>query len=226
MPPIIIILIIVLIAVNTVAKARKTGGSKPPPERPAVQDPAASPDALRRLEEAQRRAAARPSVRPAVQSADVSWRWRCSCGHDNAPGAAYCTRCGRGRAQIEGGSLAYDSAEGMSLRGGTEGYSTEGRALGTLVATKSSLSHMVRPSSESSHTHAETSLTGYEPCPEEPPSDPLDPLDPDQPYSADAYALGAATRTLPYGIDLHGARSLARGVLYAEILAKPKALRR
>ena len=183
--------------------------------------------------EAEARAAqpaqARP-MQPAVRTAQPSVRmgrpgpdaWRCTCGNANAAGTVYCTRCGRGRAEtFTSGSLAYESHEGMAAYGSGEGDSTEGaRGTGTLSAAKPSLRHIVKASSESAHTHAETSITGLSgDCEAE------EPFADDSAPDEDAYALGQKKRALPYGLALNTPGDLARGLLYAEILAKPKALR-
>lgn len=204
----------------------------------------------RRVANAERRTIS-PTVRPTVQPSGAGWR--CVCGRDNAQGSAYCVKCGRRREEAmsgslvynsnEGrgarGSLAYSSTEGMAGGGDMEGYSTEGRdAAGELVAAKPSLRHTVRPATESGHSHTESSMTGGgEACAEEYDQYTHDGYDQKgDAYSqktadgyaqkaGDAYAIGREAQGLPFGLRLNEAGDLARGLLYAEILGKPKALR-
>lgn len=99
------------------------------------------------------------------------------------------------------GSLAYDSSEGLNPVGDAEGVSLEGMRG----------SHVVRPFTEGTHSHIESSLTGDIPCP---------------PVSAFQGGLPprAAHRQADTGLrlDLAGVR---QGLIYAEILGKPRALR-
>lgn len=145
-----------------------------------------------------------------------------------------------------GGSLAYASTQGATVAGNTEGYSTEGRGTGNLVTAKSKLHHTVRPGTESRHSHTESSMTGLgEPCTED--YDPSthnmyeqkgdaysqkagdsyaqNPGDSYAQRAGDAYAIGTDARGFLYGLKLDDANDIARGILYAEILSKPKALR-
>lgn len=116
------------------------------------------------------------------------------------------------------GSMAYDSSEGLGMDAGGAFY--EGQEVGSPEgkpgpeSSLSSVIHVVRPFTESGHSHTESSLTGNLPCPQPPPAPPAAP-----------YALpGAAHATARLGLrlDRAGAR---QGILYAEILGKPKALR-
>lgn len=144
------------------------------------------------------------------------------------------------------GSLIYASTEGASVAGNSEGYSIEGQGAGNLVAAKPKLRHGVRPGTETRHSHTESSMTGLgEQCTED-----YDPFTHDQydqkgdAYSqkagdsyaqkpgdsyaqraGDAYAIDRDARMIAYGLKLNEVSDIARGVLYAEILSKPKALR-
>ncbi|MBS5880440.1 MAG: hypothetical protein KIC63_09970 [Clostridium sp.] len=117
--------------------------------------------------------------------------------------------------------MNYASSEGV-------GVSTEGRAApGSLgvpgpgmgrvhAAPASAARHVVKPLTESAHRHVESSITGIEECRE--------PLAP-EPHERDAYADRMEETRLPYGLTF-GKNAVAQGVLYAEILGKPKALRK
>lgn len=221
MPTIVILLIIGLVIANAYSKAGRRQRSAQAKQfeanlRGEAEARAAQPAQARPMQPAVR--AAQPSARAGRPGPDA---WRCTCGSANAAGAVYCTRCGRGRAEtFASGSLAYDSHEGMAAYGGGEGDSTEGRGMGTLSAAKPSLRHIVKPSSESAHTHAETSITGLSgDCEAE------EPFADDSAPEEDAYALGQKKQVLPYGLALNTPGDFARALLYAEILAKPKALR-
>lgn len=176
----------------------------------------------------QRPAQPRPTVAPrpvAAPTPNVEARvgapWTCSCGRTNPADAAFCVKCGRTRSESVSGSMEYSSSEGMA------GSSTEGMASGTgegvgsdvrnrRAAIKTELRHVVAPMTESSHSHTESSITGGEPPCEE---------DYGAPHEG-AYELNRMPAVLPYGITLKGRRALIEGVLYSEILGKPKALRR
>ena len=117
--------------------------------------------------------------------------------------------------------MNYASSEGT-------GASTEGRAApGSLgvpgpgmgrvhAAPVSAARHVVKPLTESTHRHVESSITGIEECRE--PQVP-------EPHERDAYADSIEETRLPYGLTF-GKNAVAQGVLYAEILGKPKALRK
>ena len=169
-------------------------------------------------------AAAAPMERTAPQGAPArpgegqGSAWRCACGTTNRGAAKFCTSCGKPR---YGGSMNYASSEGT-------GASTEGRAApGSLgvpgpgmgrvhAAHVSAARHVVKPLTESTHRHVESSITGIEECRE--PQVP-------EPHERDAYADSMEETRLPYGLTF-GKNAVAQGVLYAEILGKPKALRK
>jgi hypothetical protein len=71
--------------------------------------------------------------------------------------------------------------------------------------------HVVKPVSEGGHTHEETSMTGYtDKCPP----------------TAEAAAMAPLAMKVG-GLQLElGTSAVQQGILYSEILAKPKALRR
>ncbi len=169
--------------------------------------------------------------------------WACTCGNRNPSGANYCRRCGRARAANRAstatnaanmaamGSMAYASTEGAGSMGSLGGASGEGMGgTGSLGGSapqgparrkgdpiKSTLRHAVQPVTESGHGHVESSITGVEgPCAE----------DYTDAHSEDAYALSTAGHELPFGMKLDERDSVIQGMLYAEILGKPKALRK
>lgn len=115
-------------------------------------------------------------------------------------------------AQPASGSLSYDSSEGLGADGG--GSSLEGMAsldsregLSLRGSSLSTLTHVVRPFTEGDHSHTESSITGDIPCP-----------------PARESALQAGAQALPsLGLRLDAA-GVRQGILYAEILGKPRAL--
>lgn len=227
MPQIVIFFVIAIFVINVIAKAnqqkRRQEAQRQSAQRNVRQQEelAAAEEARRRAVEAGRRSAGlSPTVRPSVQPGASGWH--CVCGRDNRSGSAFCVKCGRKREEGATGSLEYVSTEGEALRGDTEGYSTEGRGLdGTLVAAKPSLRHVVRPVTESRHAHTEESMEGREAeCAED-----YDQQDSYEQTGRDAYALDAEARELPFGIRLADKGDVLRGLVYAEILAKPRALR-
>lgn len=124
------------------------------------------------------------------------------------------------------GSMAYDSTEGM---GGTQGtVGTEGTSFGStegmggtqgrseLVIDYNKPRHIVAPSRESGHTHTETSITGVSDC--APDSMPL------EFEHEDAYSHERSTRG---GLKLDVSKNaVLQGVIFSEIIGKPRALRR
>ncbi|MDR0841598.1 MAG: hypothetical protein LBN26_09515 [Christensenellaceae bacterium] len=99
------------------------------------------------------------------------------------------------------GSLTYQSLEGIGLE-------QDAPARGSADV---SIRHTVRPFTESDHLHVESSLMDAEDCPPEE-AEPGD--------SVDAY-----TPTQLGGLVWNHA-AVTQGILYAEILGKPRALRR
>ncbi|MEA4970280.1 MAG: hypothetical protein VB051_07075 [Candidatus Pelethousia sp.] len=115
------------------------------------------------------------------------------------------------------GSLAYDSSEGRGSNSSAGGVSLEGlrasqEGEGSLPSETrfTAITHVVRPFTEGDHRHVESSLTGDMPCPR-----------------VSGFPGGApphaAHQTAASGLrlDLAGVR---QGLIYAEILGKPRAL--
>lgn len=119
------------------------------------------------------------------------------------------------------GSMAYDSKEGVGSGGSLGGTSWEGMPTAnsqeggpvSQAAPPSSIAHVVKPLTEGGHGHEESSITGVVPCP---------PLPPPSEPSAKADAVPPA---LSLSLPLNRAAA-RRGILYAEILGKPRALQR
>ena len=248
------IIVIVFISAASKAKKQQQRKVPPDqsaaPRAPLTPAQLAQLEAHRRaaVEAERRRAAGRtaaPRVQPSVSAPGAGTAaggqgagWHCACGKDNRSEARFCVKCGRSRADGETGLLGYYSTQGESLRGSgegmssegaglrgdTEGYSTEGRFAGAPGAAKPSLRHVVRAVTESAHAHTEggPSEEGGALCEEE-----YDPHTRDsyELTGPDAYEIGQETQELPYGLSFAGSGDLARGVLLAEILAKPRALR-
>ncbi len=243
----IIFAIVAIVFISAAAKAKKQQQRRVPPDQTAGQRAPLTPAQIALLE-AQRRSAveaerrrvtqgAAPSLQPTVRTpgaaaAGQSVNWHCACGKDNLANARFCVKCGRSRADAQTGSLDYYSTEGEAIRGDmegasmfgeTEGYSTEGRPAGPIVGAKPSLRHVVKAVTESTHAHAEGEGSGEgAPCEEEYDPHTRDSYELTEP---DAYEIGQESRGLPYGLSFASSGDLARGVLIAEILAKPRALR-
>lgn len=144
-----------------------------------------------------------PSVKQAsAQNQDMPGPWACTCGFYNAQGN-FCRQCGRSRAAGMSGSLEYISTEGMSLdksprkRGG---------------AVRPSLKHVVEPVTESRHSHTESSMYGSA-------------MDCEEEYNEQKDAYGDTANNTAYSVDMSDRDAVIQGVLYSEILGKPKALR-
>ena len=163
-----------------------------------------------------------PQVAPHTQgsgAAPAGTAWRCSCGETNRATAKFCTRCGKPR---YGGSMNYASTEGRGRS--PEGAPAPSQNRKAKVApqgrvhpaTASVTQHVVKPLTESSHRHVESSMIGVQEC-HEPPEF--------QMKERDAYAQEKERELFPYGLDF-GKDAVLQGVLYAEILGKPKALRK
>lgn len=125
------------------------------------------------------------------------------------------------------GSMDYASTEGASGSSteGMQGTSGEGtsaapvytasRKAPVTASVKSTMTHVVKPVTESSHHHEESSISGIEP--------PCAP-EPEDINSEDAYAMNEGVKArYSFGFDRS---SVVNGLIFSEILAKPKALRR
>lgn len=101
--------------------------------------------------------------------------------------------------------IEIQSSEGFGSMEGTSGFEGPNRR------------HVVKPMTESSHFHTESSITGIaEYCP---PENPLQHLEANH---ATAYEVPAAHGGAAGAFNLNR-NSLAQGILYAEVLGKPKA---
>ena len=140
----IIIIAVVIFIINAIIgsqqKKRRQQDARPAQRDPRQISIEAQLEEQRSAAEAERRRTMQPTVRTTLASRQPGWR--CVCGRDNGTGSTYCVKCGRPREEGQTGSLYYDSGEGRSAAGDTEGYSTEGRREGkTLAVAKSSLRH-------------------------------------------------------------------------------------
>lgn len=142
-----------------------------------------------------------PTVGDALPGAAFDWQ---------AEGTAY-------EAVPVSGSLTYDSPEGPGARGGIDSVfregmpdSQEGQDPLSPSTHLTSITHIVRPFTEGDHSHTESSLTGGFSCP------PVSGFPSGSPPRA-AHRQAAAGLHL----DLAGVR---QGIIYAEILGKPRAL--
>ncbi|HWQ58853.1 MAG TPA: hypothetical protein VN540_07500 [Clostridia bacterium] len=239
-PGIFILLIVVAVFVSAIAKAKKQQQRRVPPDQstqgqqPNVAQTAQLEAQRRAATEAERRRRAAMGPQPARPTVSVMpGDWHCVCGNDNARNAAFCTKCGRKRAEGQTGSLEYYSTEGQAVRGDmegasmlgdTEGVSSEGRTGSALVAAKPSLRHVVRSVTESTHAHTEGSASLEEGAPCEQEYDPHT-RDSYELTGPDAYEISQEKQGLPLGMKLSSRTDFARAILYAEILGKPKAMR-
>lgn len=173
----------------------------------------------------QQRREAAPAAAP-----ERSTRWRCRCGKDNEANASFCTACGKARF---GGSMNAPTFEGrgVSLEGravSAEGMSAadaympgvkrqEVKAPSTTVPGGAKAArHVVKPLTESHHSHVESSISGV--------SAACDVQDDPVPVEEDAYRIEeAAAPAYSFSFDRNAA---VQAILYSEILGKPKALRR
>lgn len=178
---------------------------------------------------AEQRAAAFMRQKQETQPVPQS-RWRCPCGRDNDANASFCTACGKARF---GGSMNARTWEGRgaSLEGravSSEGRSDAGAYMPGVkrqeVKTTSTTApggakaarHVVKPLTESSHSHVESSISGVAAeC-----AVPDDPV----PVDEDAYRIEeAAAPVYSFAFDRSAA---VQGLIYSEILGRPKARRR
>lgn len=114
-----------------------------------------------------------------------------------------------------GGSLGAPSQEGQSQGGSLGAASTEGVGFGGSLPRSGpapTRMHVVQPFTESNHSHGESSMTGFTPCPPQKP----------ERFSSDE-KKPAPSPALPYGLAFNR-QSALQGLIYAEILGKPKAL--
>lgn len=212
--------IIIVVAFIVMSSVAKSNAGKKQHEQQAHEAAQRAKFEQQQAEQARQQAnAPRPVMRPTVSGRVSAGAWHCACGADNTVSAAFCTRCGRPRAQAASGSLAYASSEGgggVGSLGGTSGEgmgSYEGEPSHT---PKSSLRHAVKPVTESNHAHTEESMTGGgEPCTE----------DYDEDIHLNAYSMEGKEHIIPYGLTFSDKDEVVRGMLYSEIFGKPKALR-
>lgn len=114
------------------------------------------------------------------------------------------------------GSMEDTRTEGRALRGRAEGPQSESRYKGqTVLGTTLSSAYkgglrVVKATSEGGHSHQETSMTGDRKCP---------------PPEADQTKLPIAVNVGGFHLEFEST-SVKQGILYSEILGKPKALRR
>lgn len=78
---------------------------------------------------------------------------------------------------------------------------------------KPSLNHVVKPMTESHHSHTEASISGREAKCEEH-------------YTEAEDAYSGAEQRAAYAVDIGDREKIIQGILYSEILSKPKALRK
>ena len=148
---------------------------------------------------------AAPRVAPTV---GVSQNGAWTCGYRNTANSKFCRQCGAARAQS--GSMNYASSEGRSTEGGG-GLKRPPLARETMP--KPSLNHVVKPMTESHHSHTEASISGREAKCEER-------------YTEAEDAYSGAEQRAAYAVDMGDREKIIQGILYSEILSKPKALRK
>lgn len=227
----ILILLAIIFAVVNASKNKKQAQQEQARKRQAdvrslEADEARAAERLRDYQAQRRRqgsptaAPMAPTVRTAGQgtSTQPGGAWRCTCGETNRAAARFCTACGKARyggsmnyASTEGGGVSAEGAAAPGSLGGTKPLQTRPHPVAASVTQ-----HVVKPLTESTHRHVESSMTGIEECHE--PAVP-------QPHERDAYARGTEQAELPYGL-VFNRDAVTQGVLYAEILGKPKALRK
>ena len=100
--------------------------------------------------------AAAPRVAPTV-GVSQNGAWTCGCGYRNTANSKFCRQCGAARAQS--GSMNYASSEGRSTEGGG---GLKRPPLTRETMPKPSLNHVVKPMTESHHSHTEASISGRE----------------------------------------------------------------
>ncbi len=234
---IIVIVLLVLFSSVTTSTKRRAEEAKRKAQQWQYEQADAQPQPQPRP---QSRPSIQPTVRPTVTApAAGGSTWTCACGNHNMSGANYCRRCGRPRAAASG-SMAYDSAEGSGSRGSLGTASAEGVGFGGSMGQSApqgpgrkrgesigtSLRHAVHSITESTHGHIESSMTGLEgTCEEGYALDSINDVDDIDAHSVDAYAISTAEGKLPFGMRLDEPNAVVQGVLYAEILGKPKAAR-
>ena len=213
----IFIIILIIVAVVNASKKKQAEAEQQRRKAAAAAtrttaDEKARAEARLRDYQAQRqKSGPRPTVAPTVNrpSTPQTGTWYCTeCGARNNTSSRFCTECGKPRRVANAsGSMEYESTEGLG--------STEGRARPVSV----SIRHVVKPMTESDHSHVESSATGIE-------EDCYDAFDePTAPTrEKDAYAIGGERRSLPYGLAFNK-NAAVQGLLYAEILGQPKARR-
>lgn len=88
-------------------------------------------------------------------------------------------------------------------------------------AHQPSISHTVKPLTESTHAHTESSITGFSECDPDEYAQPLD-LSDNEDHAEDIDSA-PVSRGFALEFDVQNVRN---GILYSEILGKPKALKR
>lgn len=164
-------------------------------------------------------------------------RWRCRCGRDNDVAANFCVACGKPRfdstaaksgsmnvSTLEGRAASFEGAavtgEGMSAAGvympGEKRREITAPTV-TVPGMAKAARHVVKPLTESAHGHVESSISGVDAsC--HTPDDPI--LE-----EEDAYRISEGTAAPQFSLAFDR-NAAVQGLLYAEILGKPRALRK
>ncbi|MEL7609115.1 MAG: hypothetical protein AAGU74_06380 [Bacillota bacterium] len=154
---------------------------------------------------------AQAGKRPPVPTSQEGWPWPVVPAAPQQPRAASPQR----QWSEEGAA----TLEGQTQEGTAPIAPAVSHRMKAYTPLKSTLAHTLRPASQSQgHAHKETSMTGEEPCP---PS----------PAGSGAAKPGVALRGKPLSAPLTNVlrmdrESIVTGLLYMEILGKPKAMQR
>lgn len=199
-----IIIFFVISSSSKVKRAKSYDQSKILAEERAkkMEEEAAVAEAARHSRVAQINSTVQPTISSRVGTAQYGAQWQCSCGQGGNRGE-FCTNCGRARQQ--NGSMSFVSGEGK----GSEGAANRAKA-----NIKPKLRHVVEPASgKTAHAHMETSMEPNNVVCEEAYTQP----------EYDAYTQNETNSA--YSVDITDRNAAITGILYSEILGKPKALR-
>ena len=173
---------------------------------------------------AKKNTASKGSVqKPGGQATHAGASWTCdACGQQGNHGK-FCVRCGKAHAAA--GAQAATATVKQPAQGGTAARpavrsasaaprTTARKAAPTVTARVApSTGHVVEATSLGGHTHMETSITGVESCPEPHGT----------PVTVQAQPAAAPATQAGFTFD---ATAMRNAIIYSEILAKPKALRK
>lgn len=221
----LIVMLLVVVGINLISNAQKQKQREQKQREQKQQEQKRRSAAGTQQAEAEARPVRRAPRRPIDDIfPELSNIERTKPRDDRFPDLPPKTAKGGGSAKTSPQKRAFSDTEGSALGGSLEGTAMERAALYSELQADvgKTPAHIVKPLTESSHRHMESSLEGVQAeCAPEAELAPAAPLAPD---ASQAYVIPAA-RGISGRMFAFDRASVTQGFLYGEILGKPKALR-